>query len=411
VINPVLFPDDRQFWYETQRVLGHSSYGGADSGEVLATAQQIVASDYDSWYDAWVDTADRIADEADVSLKAGHRVTARDGLLRASTYYRTAEFFLHGDPGDPRVEYSYSQAVSCFQAAVALFETPVTPVQIPYDDTVLHGYFYSGGSGVRPTVVMHNGFDGSAEEMHFFGAAAAVERGYHVLTFDGPGQPAARRLDGLVFRPDWEHPVAQVLDWLCARPDVDADRVAILGASMGGLLAVRAAAFEPRLGACIAFDGVYDLGVISVSELPLPRDQAEAVLRAEHAPEADAAIEEVMARNPTARWALTHGAYVMGVDSPRAFLASYLDYSLVGIAERVACPTLICEAEDDDFFAGQPREVFDHLRAPRTLLRFAASEGAGAHCQSGAQRLAFGRIFDWLADTWASHLESELAKL
>lgn len=36
---------------------------------------------------------------------------------------------------------------------------------------------------------MHHGFDGPAEELHFQGAA--VERGYTVLTFDGPG-PAAQ---------------------------------------------------------------------------------------------------------------------------------------------------------------------------------------------------------------------------
>jgi len=90
----------------------------------------------------------------------------------------------------------------------------------------------------------------------------------------------------------------------------------------------------------------------------------------------------------------------MGVDTPRAFLASYLDYSLRGVAERITCPTLICEAEEDIFFAGQPEEVYNHLTCPKALLRFSASEGAGAHCHSGAQRLAFGRILNWLEETF-----------
>ena len=89
------------------------------------------------------------------------------------------------------------------------------------------------------------------------------------------------------------------------------------------------------------------------------------------------------------------------MDTPRAFLASYLDYTLGGgVAERITCPTLICEAEEDIFFAGQPEEVYHHLTGPKALLRFSASEGAGAHCHSGAQRLAFGRILDWLDDTF-----------
>ena len=49
-------------------------------------------------------------------------------------------------------------------------------------------------------LVMRNGFDGAAEELHFFGATGGQERGYHVLTFDGPGQPAAIHRDGLTFR-------------------------------------------------------------------------------------------------------------------------------------------------------------------------------------------------------------------
>jgi pimeloyl-ACP methyl ester carboxylesterase len=400
-VKPVLFAEDPQFWYETQRVLGHTAYGGADTGEVLATAQSITAGDYDSWNKEWVTIADRLADEAERSLGRGHSISARDGLMRASSYYRSAEFFLHADPGDPRVKYSYERSVSCFTEAGRIFSPSIEPISVPYDGTVLHGYFYPGGAGTRPVIVMHNGFDGSAEEMHYFGAAAAAERGYHVVTFDGPGQPAARHRDGLVFRPDWEYPVGRVLDWLSERPDVDLSRVALLGASMGGLLACRAAAFDHRIAACIAVDGIFDLGVIATSYFPGTRAEIEATLRADHAPAVDRAIERVMESNPTARWAITQGCFAMGVDTPRAFLASYLDYSLGdGVAERIACPTLICEAEEDIFFAGQPEEVYNHLTCPKTLLRFSGDEGAGAHCHSGAQRLAFARILDWLDETF-----------
>ena len=168
---------------------------------------------------------------------------------------------MHGNPDDPRIDHAYYRARECFGTAAALFDPPIEPVEIPYENTVLHGYFYRGaGSGPgtdqdatpRPTIIMHSGFDGTCEELHWIGAAAAQERGYHVLTFDGPGQPAARRFDGLVFRPDWENVVTPVLDWLLARPGApftDPTRVALFGLSMGGLLAPRAAAFEHRLAA------------------------------------------------------------------------------------------------------------------------------------------------------------------
>jgi len=93
---PVAFADDPQFWFETLRTIGHAAYCGADIGEVLTTAQRIVAGDYDSWHDEWLALADRTAGEAEPQLAAGHRISARDGLLRASNYYRAAEFFLHG---------------------------------------------------------------------------------------------------------------------------------------------------------------------------------------------------------------------------------------------------------------------------------------------------------------------------
>src|SRR5579871_3411556 len=73
-----LFPDDAQFWFETQRMFGADEYGGASFGEVLATSAQIKAGDYDSWYDAWNAIADRVAADADRQLAKGRHISARD---------------------------------------------------------------------------------------------------------------------------------------------------------------------------------------------------------------------------------------------------------------------------------------------------------------------------------------------
>ncbi|MEV7595064.1 alpha/beta fold hydrolase [Streptomyces sp. NPDC089922] len=401
----LLFPDNIQFWYETLRSMSHIAYGGADFGEVVSTGERITEGDYDSWYTEWIATADRVAGEAEKALAAGHRISARDGFLRASNYYRSAEFFLHGNPCDARHDHAYDRSVTCFRAAAALFTPVIEPIEIPYEDTTLPGYLYRvDGSGTpRPTVIMHNGFDGTAEEMHFFGAMAAVERGYNVLVFDGPGMPGPRHHQGLVFRPDWENVITPVVDFAENLPDVDGSRLALIGISMGGVLAPRAAAFEHRLAALIAVDGLYDLGQVAVRNVPGTREEAERLLRAESAPELDAAFEQAMAHDPIARWAINHGMYVMGVDTPRAFSASYLDYTLAdGIAERIQCPTLVCDAEEDMFFQGQPEQLYDHLTCPKTFMEFTTEEGAGAHCHPGAMRLSIARIYDWLDDTLAA---------
>ncbi len=67
-------------------------------------------------------------------------------------------------------------------------------------------------------------------------------------------------------------------------------------------------------------------------------------------------------------------------------------------SQTIVCPTRACAAEEDLFFAGQPHQLYDHLTCTTALLRFTSSEGAGTHCQSGAQLLGFARIYDWLDD-------------
>ena len=70
-----------------------------------------------------------------------------------------------------------------------------------------------------------------------------------------------------------------------------------------------------------------------------------------------------------------------------------------GIAEQIQCPTLVCDAEKDLFFNGQAQQLYDHLTCRKTLMKFTDAEGAGAHCEVGASRLAFARMYDWLDET------------
>ncbi|MGO9162491.1 MAG: alpha/beta hydrolase family protein [Streptosporangiaceae bacterium] len=400
----IMFPANAQFWFETLRSLGHIAYGGADFGEVLAISEQITEGDYDSWHDAWLAAADRLAAEAAAALAAGHRISARDGLLRASNYYRSAEFFLHGHPDDPRHYHAYDRSVECFRTAAQLFTPPAQPVSIPYEGTTLPGYFYrSGDPGApRATVILHSGFDGTAEELHFQGAAAAAERGYNALTFDGPGQPGPVHHQGLVFRPEWENVVGPVVDFARTLPEVDSAKIALWGVSMGGLLAPRAAAFEHRLAAVIAVDGVYDMSLL-MRALTSDDPDLERRLRADDDPQLDAELARLAQASPVMRWELEHSQYVFGAPTPRKACAALLDYHLRdGIAEKITCPALVCDAASDLFFTGQAQQLFDHLTCRKTFLQFTAEEGADAHCQAGAQRLALARIFNWLDDTLRS---------
>jgi dienelactone hydrolase len=403
--NP-LFPTNNSFWFETLRTLGNAEYAGSSIGEVIAISHSIKVGDYDSWYNAYNAAADRLAKDAAERLARGLKASARDGMLRASTYYRTSEFYLHGNPKDPRINRAYKRQIETYKIAAGLFDPPVEPVEIPYEGTTLPGYFHRpDASGKRrPTIVIHTGFDGSAEENHFLGARAGVERGFNVLSFDGPGQSGPLHREGLTFRSDWEKVVTPVVDFLVKRRDVDAQKIALHGISLGGLLAPRAAAFEHRIAALIADDGMYDASAaLSRGKSPAEAEAFLRALQADHAPEIDALLERQRQADPTMAWAFAHGMWAMGASSPRKMMAKNLAYHLRdGIAEKIKCPTLVLEAEGDVLSAGQAQALYDHLTCKKTFMRFTSEEGAGAHCEMGAARLAYGRMYDWVTEAFAA---------
>jgi alpha-beta hydrolase superfamily lysophospholipase len=404
-MRPAVFDSDDAFWFETLRSFSHAAYGGSDFGEVLATAQKIEPGNFDSWHDEWLALAERIAGEARRSEKRGHRVSARDSFLRASNYYRMAEFFLHGNPADPRINVAFDLSIACFRSAAALFDPRIEPVQIPFEGTTLPGYFYRGnGVGACPTVVIHSGLDGTVEENHFFGAAAFAERGYRVLSFDGPGQPGMMHREGMVLRPDWETVVGPVLDYLLARPETDPDRVALMGISLGGVLAPRAAAFDPRVKALVAFNGVYNLGEDLVQRLvPSSPELRRTLLQVGSVPDLDARLAQAMVTRTDIRGVMQNCAWVLGTDSPRKTLLRMLDFNVAdGVAERITCPTLVCSGAPDPSLASQSKKLYEHLTCPKTLISFTAEHAADAQAEAGAMRLACSRIGDWLDEAFST---------
>jgi len=245
----------------------------------------------------------------------------------------------------------------------------------------------------RPTLIFHGGYDSSLEELFSFGAAAAVRRGYNCLTFDGPGQGAPMREQHLPFRYDWEAVVTPAVDYALGRADVDGENLALMGMSMGGFLAARAAAFEHRIGAAIFFDGVYDL--YGSMRGTLPKD-AVAAFDAGDPRTCEQIIRKGMEHSTGLRWAITQGVWSFGASGIVDFIEKTKPATMAGIAGQIKCPCLVLEGERDIFFANQPQQIFDALRAPKTLFRFTSEDGAENHCQSGALSYLHEVVFNWL---------------
>jgi alpha-beta hydrolase superfamily lysophospholipase len=378
--------------YEGQfvRTLGHAIYGGADFGEMFATAERVRNRDAESWLAGWRSLADRTLASAQASRDAGDHVGARDAYLRASNYYRNASVFHLQAPMPDVVGDCYRAQRDAFtQAGVGV------PFDVPLAEGTMPAWFFSGGEGRRPLVVSVGGYDGTAEESYFWNAAAAVARGYHCVTFDGPGQGGMLIEQGVPLIPDFERAVTAVIDAVAARPDVDAERIVLVGESLGGYLASRAAACDARVAACILDPAQPGVLQQILARVPLPASVKM------HLPDGPAWAVRILrqvfsrrANHPTAGWSLRRGMLVHGVQEPWEYVVAARRFDDARVTE-VRCPTLVADAEDDDISAFA-KTLYDSLTCPKRYVRFASAEGSGRHCVGGNRTSFHREMYAWL---------------
>lgn len=395
------FFKDSQFSFQALRLLGEAAWGAADIGEVLTTVDKIEDGNFESWCLEWAKTAERIEKFAKKCYSDGNTVSAEEAYLRASNYYRTSEFYLNKNLEAKRSSELYDKNLECFSFVMKFNKPVIEPVRISYEGTSLPGHFYKvPGNMPRPTLIAMTGFDGTKEEMYGV-AMAAVKRGINCIAIEGPGQGEVIRKQNLVFRLDYENVITPVVDYLSSRKEVDSNAILLLGESFGGYLAPRAAAFENRLAACIANTGVFDfMGFRRPKNMK--RGEAFKQIR-DNFKDTNIELKKIMETNTEMRWALTHGMYVFGVKSPAEFMIQCEDYWLQDICDKIKCPTLIVDGEDENMFPGQAKQLYDLLTCQKEYMMFTSEEGAEAHCQVGAKHISNERIFNWIENVVLAH--------
>jgi dienelactone hydrolase len=153
--------------------------------------------------------------------------------------------------------------------------------------------------------------------------------------------------DSLVFRYDYEVPIGAVIDYAVSRPDVDPDRIAAIGYSMGGYFVPRAAAFDKRIAACVA-------------DCLLP------------------------------------DAYTP--------MVATMEMNLAGLEDKITCPLLnLSSTGEGKIMYDNARAFFDALPNPRNrFVLTTEDQGAEMHCQRGNSSLLHQVAFDWLDEILAA---------
>ncbi|HTA93593.1 MAG TPA: hypothetical protein VK745_28640 [Polyangiaceae bacterium] len=386
------FFEDQTYYFEAIRVLTDTGPVGGDTGEAAEAISHINAGDANSWYTAWDAEGDRVS-----ALAATIRdpFSRGDALLRAHTYYRSAEFFL--DPRDPRRPESWKKNVGAFYSGLDALGVRYERVTAPYGSQHhLNAVYYPGPAGAeaKPLLVVVNGYDGTMEELYTQAVVPAYRRGYSVLTYEGPGQGAALREQSLIMTPEWEKPTGAVLDAFLAA-HAKPTHLVIMGISLGGYFAPRAAAFDSRIDGVIAFDEYFDAYAVASRRVP-------SFVFTLHRHHFDGLLDFLAGRNenPGAKWARQNGMWTLGQPDAISVLDAFKPYNLAPVAGQIRADVLILAGGEDHFVPVEQVEAFKksltHARSVTAVVYDRASGGA-EHCQVGAPSLWQATVFDWLA--------------
>jgi len=313
---------------------------------------------WDDWGPEWAKMArvhEALAEEA---WEKGRRISAVQAFLTAARYYHLSYFVYTRDAAIH--EQGLLKMVECYERVLPYLEPAVEKVRIAFEDTYLVGLFSRPRTETAPPVViLIPGLDSTKEGRHN-GRGNFLRRGIAALSIDGPGQGESSLR--LKIRPDYEKVIGAAIDYLEQRGDVDAARVGLLGSSLGGYYAPRAAAFEPRVKAAVGSCGPYDFSECFES---MPQMTREAYMLYSGAGDMDEALE--LSRK----------------------------MSLKGAAERITCPLLVLHGKQDPLIPWQQgKRIADEAGGPTEFVLFEE----GVHSLSNIPYRGNPMIADWLAE-------------
>jgi hypothetical protein len=379
-------------------VLAATHRGGAELAEVLATSDRIVDGDADSWLREWTATGGAAWAAARAADDAGCRDQAIGQYRRAATYYATALVFI-ASSSEPELHLAiWRRQRACWNRVTELLPVPGERFALACDGLSLPAYFFRASDAApgerRPLLVINNGYELATSQTSLHGGFAASERGYHWLTFDGPGQQATRLENGHGVRPDWEAVLGRVVDTMASRPDVDGGRIAVLGLREGGYCVARALSFEHRFVAGVVDPGVVDLSTV-LDDLLSAGMRTQLLAGNRIAFERELHLAELFSPSISALLRMRGAPYATD-DSRFGLFKSLEAYRLGGEAAQISTPLLILESKAESLWPGQSRQLYDLLQSEKQLIELTPARGDSPDSYPAAAALRERLVFEWL---------------
>lgn len=306
---------------------------------------------------------------------AGHRRTAHEHYWRAATLYREAQHAIFEDDHPDKL-YLHQKLLDCYDRVIALSPYPIKRVEIPWGDVELQAVFHMTGEPGAPTVLEVGGMDHTKETYPNPTSNAFLSRGLNVLCFDGPGQGTSNIRKIRVTDDNFEQAGSAAIDWLVQQPEVDAERIAVNGISMGSLWAMRIAAYDHRVAALAT---------------------ALACFTAKRAifEEASPRFKQVF-------------MYMAGIEDEDEFDRMAERMTMDGHAGRIRCPSLTAFGEYDPLAPlEEALPIWEQLPTPRELWLWEDDFHASTHMAGLGGEDVYHYTADWLLDALDGRIEAD----
>jgi fermentation-respiration switch protein FrsA (DUF1100 family) len=355
---------------------------GAEISELEEALGPLVPLDgpaaHEGWYQNWLKLGHKLTALADADDAAGNLFSASSKYKRAANYYLFAERIASWS--DPRRMHAYDLGMSAFRKGLERSGDLWERVEIPYEDGVLSGWLrLAEGEGKQPAVIFYNGFD-SIKEMHYLiYADMSAKRGIATLFVDQEGTGEAVRYHHIAKRNNTEVSAGKFYDALAAHPAIDPERIGIIGLSMGGYCAPRAAAMDKRFKCVASLGAFYELDA-----------NWEAILRGDTGTGLSDGLPE----------SGIHAMHVTRTDTIDDAIAVLKSRTLEPVIDQVICPLLVVHGENDRqvALAHARKTVAGAVNSSDAQLRvFSVAEGSTEHCGVDVMKMQGEYVYDWAA--------------